>query len=220
MQCQAKSKQSGNQCKLKAVDGFKVCRFHGGLTPVGVASPHYKHGRYSKHLPQHLLEKYQQALDDKDLLNLRDEIALTDAKLAEQLGQLETQGGTQDWKQVQNLWNVLLEANRAGDQDDIRMALRNMDSAINTGVENIALWNSIERTIENRRRLVQTEAKRLTDMGQVIVAERAMTLVFALIDIIQRRLVPYRDNQKPVDNSLLSGISSDIRALTVMNKGE
>ena len=32
VRCKAKSKQTGERCKQKAVDGKRVCRFHGGLS--------------------------------------------------------------------------------------------------------------------------------------------------------------------------------------------
>ena len=31
VQCKAKSKRSGEQCKNYAIRGMKVCRFHGGI---------------------------------------------------------------------------------------------------------------------------------------------------------------------------------------------
>lgn len=89
MQCQAKSKQSGAQCKKFAVPGKRVCGIHGGKTPGGLASPHFKTGRHSKYLPKNLLGKYKEAINDPDLLQLRDEIALMDTRLGEVLTQIE-----------------------------------------------------------------------------------------------------------------------------------
>ena len=50
LQCKAKSKQSGVQCKNPAVTswGMKVCKFHGARRPSsikrGAAHPGYRHG--------------------------------------------------------------------------------------------------------------------------------------------------------------------------------
>ena len=54
------------------------CRLHGGKSPAGLASPHYKDGRYSKALPARLAARYATAEADPRLLELRDEVALTD----------------------------------------------------------------------------------------------------------------------------------------------
>lgn len=41
MQCEAKSKRTGQRCRAQAITGKTVCRHHGGKTPI-------KHGLYSK----------------------------------------------------------------------------------------------------------------------------------------------------------------------------
>jgi len=43
-QCTAKSKRSGKRCKRWASPGRTKCRMHGGRTPRGKDSPHFKHG--------------------------------------------------------------------------------------------------------------------------------------------------------------------------------
>ena len=47
-QCTATSKRTGQRCCKSAMIDRTVCRIHGGKTPRGVASPHFRHGRYSK----------------------------------------------------------------------------------------------------------------------------------------------------------------------------
>ena len=56
--------------------------------PRGAASPHFKTGRYSRSLPGHLVDAYEQALHDPTLMSLRDELALTDTMLCETLSQI------------------------------------------------------------------------------------------------------------------------------------
>lgn len=61
------------------------CRMHGGTQPIGPASPNYKHGRYSKILPEALRAGYEAALADPKLLHLDEEIALIDARIGQRL---------------------------------------------------------------------------------------------------------------------------------------
>jgi len=93
-QCTATSKRSGERCRKPAMRGRTVCLAHGGRTPRGEASPHFKTGRYSRSLPGHLAATYEQALADPRLLSLRDDIALTDVMINEQLSQLSEDGPT------------------------------------------------------------------------------------------------------------------------------
>jgi hypothetical protein len=43
--CQAKSKQSGKQCKNFAVNGRRVCYIHGGATPIHNSGPKTTEGK-------------------------------------------------------------------------------------------------------------------------------------------------------------------------------
>lgn len=110
-QCTAKSKQSGQRCKRYAVPGKTVCVMHGGKSPGGLASPNLKTGRHSKYLPKNLLGKYKEALADNDLLQLRDEVALIDARLAEVLGKIEAGADSnQTWEDLQKEFGSLVNA--------------------------------------------------------------------------------------------------------------
>jgi hypothetical protein len=80
MQCKAQSKLSGERCKRWVTPGRDVCRFHGGKVPRGPALPQFRHGRYSRFLPSRLAATYQTAAKDPELLSLRHEFALVDAR--------------------------------------------------------------------------------------------------------------------------------------------
>lgn len=78
--CGAK-KRDGGQCHKAPVRGATRCRLHGGTQPVGVASPNWKHGRYSN--PRYRLdpstqlgEAYRRHLADPDYMALDQELAL------------------------------------------------------------------------------------------------------------------------------------------------
>jgi hypothetical protein len=47
--CGAK-KRDGTPCRRPPLHGRTRCRLHGGATPAGIASPHFKHGRRSKYV--------------------------------------------------------------------------------------------------------------------------------------------------------------------------
>lgn len=69
------------------------CKFHGGKTPVGKASPHWKNGRWSKYLPKVQGFKWREALADPELMKLRQHVALNDAMLTSLLAKLPKGGG-------------------------------------------------------------------------------------------------------------------------------
>jgi hypothetical protein len=91
--------------------GRRVCRFHGGLTPRGVASPHWRGQGYSKDLPTRLADRYRMAVEDPELLELRSSVALVDARIGEVLASLPEEPSEVDpdtWRELL----VLLEQRR------------------------------------------------------------------------------------------------------------
>jgi galactokinase len=164
-QCTAKSKQQKRRCKRHATPGMKVCRMHGGKTPVGAAAAAFKHGRYSKILPTVMAEHYQRAKDDQEWMSLREEIALVDARIAE----------------------VLAGAAAVKSQRPQ------------------PIWEAIGPLMEQRRRLIETESRRVKDLHDMISRERAYTLIAALADAVRRHVS---------DRNQLALINADFVRLT------
>ena len=79
--CGAKTRKGTPCLRAPMVNGR--CNLHGGKTPIGAALPQFKTGRYSKYLPARLAERYHEAERDPELLSLRSELALVQARLAE-----------------------------------------------------------------------------------------------------------------------------------------
>lgn len=85
--CGAKTR-SGQPCQKPPVKGAKRCRLHGGATPRGADSPHFKTGLYSRYAPAVVRDKLAHFLD-ADPFDLTNELALTRALLAEFLARYE-----------------------------------------------------------------------------------------------------------------------------------
>ena len=204
-QCTAKSKQSGERCKRHASPGFTVCAIHGGKTPVGIAAPSFKHGRYSKHLPARLSERYEQAIHDPDLLVLRDEIAVVDTRIAELLGKVDTEGGSGFVTKARTILDQFIEAQVRSDIDGMKLYLTKLDAHIRAGSAEWAMWGEVTDLFDTRRKLVESERKRLVDAQLMIDARQAMTLLAAITAII-------RENVK--DPDALRAISSGLLRLT------
>lgn len=137
------------------------CRIHGGKSPSGIAHPNFKTGRYSKDIPTRLSKGYQEALSDPDLLQLNDEIRLTDSLMSELLERFEP-----------------TNPKHRGDLAEL---------------------------IEQRRKLVESEGKRLTAMQQMITIERALALIGRITEAVLRHVD---------DPAARQAIARDIRAIT------
>ena len=200
--CGAKTRK-GTPCQRSPMSNGR-CYLHGGASLSGIASPRFKHGRYSKYLPPHLKARYQEALDDGELLALRDEIAVVNARISEIMDQLSRSEGGQLWLALQQNWAEFSTARSAGDNTGAASALIEIGQAIQRGATQQAIWAELLGVFEQRRRLVESERKRLVEMQQTITVERAMLLVGALQQIVRSHVS---------DRDTLAGIANDIRRL-------
>ncbi len=213
-ECTAKSKRTGKLCGAQPMKGKTVCYHHGGKSLAGKDSPSYKTGRFSKYLPDRLAEKYEEALSDPELISLSNELALVDSQLTTQLELWHESGMARDgWTRARNLFNAFRRHTNAGDQlralDDLE-ALRVL---LDEGNENVLAWKFIGELIESRRRLVETERKRLSDEDHAVSIDKLMLFMGALLDIIRRRVG---------DEGIQREIAQDVRALMAgtSKKGE
>jgi hypothetical protein len=103
--CGARTR-NGTPCRRPPLAGRTRCRLHGGASPAGISSPHFKNGRRSRYLrdlPGMVQGGYQATLDDGDLTSLRDELALLIARVRQLLPRLEGADGPTEqaiWAEV------------------------------------------------------------------------------------------------------------------------
>ena len=201
-ECGAKTR-GGGTCKQAALPNGR-CHYHGGKSPAGIASGTYKTGRYSRYLPARLAGRYAEAQADGALLELRDDIALTDARLADLLGRVDSGESGALWQRLMEARLELLAYRRAGDTAKTAATLNLILELIGQGQSDYRAWGEIAAVLEQRRRLVESERKRLIELQQTITVERAMLLIGAIGGIIKAHIH---------DRDILAKISTDISAL-------
>lgn len=205
-QCSARSKRTGEQCKAPAMQGKSVCHIHGGKSPGGIASPSLVTGRYSKYLPLRLHERYAEALADGHLIALREEISLLDSRLADVLSRVDTGESGEMWKTVQGL---MRDVDKAKDEDR-QDALADLRFAITAGCQDWAAWEEVRSLIEQRRKLAETERKRLVDEQQMIQVDQAVLLIGRVAAIIRQHVT---------DPLTLATIADELRKLVNRQSG-
>lgn len=208
-ECGAK-KRDGNPCRKAGMANGR-CRLHGGASLAGIASPTFVSGRYSKYLPPRMMERYVEARDDAELIDLREEVALTDTRLADLLKQVDTGESGALWAKLQGAFAQYVKLK---DDPSKRLeafaAFSLCESLIEQGLSDRFAWAEIGGLIEQRRKLVESETKRLKDLQQNITAERAMLLIRAVADVVKKHVT---------DPKQLAAISADLVQLTGANAG-
>lgn len=195
MQCKAKAKSTGKQCRRNAVTGMRVCYVHGGATPKGIMSPNWKTGRYSKYLPTGLMEKYQEALTDRELLNLSDEIALLRTRQFQLIGRINTNEAKKHWNKIDTNLKMLIEGLQERDNEKSKSAVLDLQESVKAAKTDYAVWGEIMDMAERIRKLSETEGKRRKDMQLMIQAEDATNFVVT-IAMLAKEYVPEKDLKK------------------------
>lgn len=191
-QCKAKSKRTGERCRAFCVLGRDVCKTHGGLTPRGMASPHYKTGRYSRSLPVALAAAYEEALAQQNITHLGDELALIETRTRGVLEQLQTaEPLPQVWLSLKGAMAEFRAAEAAADPEGAHAALNAMADLIQKGSEQADIWDEALNLVERRRRVVDTETKREAQAHAMITAEQMLTLVGLLISVVRDAVQTY-----------------------------
>lgn len=205
-QCTAISKRSGKQCEGPAVIGSRNqrCRMHGGVSLPGLANPSFKTGRYSRLLPQRIQELYEEALSNPDLLEMSDHIALLEARVGEILEQMKGEEIVPRWSALKEVVDEFITAALSEDVEKRNEALGKLNDIMSAGDAFDRSWGQIEGTIEQLRKVADTEIKRKKDLHQMVPVERVQVLMTA-VSVAIKRHVP--------DPELLGKIYRELEAL-------
>jgi hypothetical protein len=201
MRCNATSKRTGKPCGAPAVTGRNVCRTHGGRTPAGTASGRFTSGKYSRYMPSQLLDRYEEAIHDSALLELRDDIALVDVRIADLLTCLDTGESGARWKEAKH---ALAAYKRAHGTTGEAAALDALHHAITDSSDDYDTWADVSDWLEQRRKLCESERKRLVEMQQYVSVEQAMVLIAQVSASVRQHVT---------DPATLRAISADMARL-------
>jgi ribosomal protein S15P/S13E len=204
MKCTGHSKQTQKPCGNHATRGREVCHMHGGKSRLGPASGLYKHGRYSRFIPSRLLARYREAEKDAELTSLRSELALVDARLADVLSRVDTGESSARWWALMKAHRAFKRAKRLEDVGRMQEALTTLESHIDAGTQDYEAWHDVQELIEQRRKLCDSETRRLVTLQQTISAEQAMLMIGVIVDIIARHIT---------DRQVLAQITTDLQRL-------
>jgi len=110
-----------------------------------------------------------------------------------------------------SLWRALRKAQRAvkisreaGNVDKMREALAELELRIEAGVPDYEAWQELQALVEQRRKLADSESRRLGTLHQMISAERAMVLMGTVVEAIRRHVK---------DPKVLNNIAIDLQKL-------
>lgn len=200
--CGAKTRE-GTKCQRAPMKNGR-CYMHGGKSLEGPALPQYKTGRHSHVLPKDLRERYEAGLTAEQLLNLAHEISLIDQMIYDAMARSNMGASEENWLRLIALQEEIDEhmANRAIPE---AMACRDqMRSIIREEKTALAMRFRVDNLVDKRRKLVDSETRRLTNMREIMTADQALVLIDQVLSLVTEHVT---------DRAALSAIATGIRAL-------
>jgi hypothetical protein len=152
-------------------------------------------------MPTRLRARYEQAYNDPDLLVLRSDIAIIDARLSEVLERVDSGESGALWRELTETWQKVSDARAAGDTVSLAALLGTVNELIQRGSSDVAAWDDVRALIKDRIRAVESERKRYVEMGQLLTAEAATVLMARLAEIVAK-YVPDRSTLAAICNEL------------------
>lgn len=210
-QCTAKAKSTGERCTQPAMEGMNVCYWHGGMTPKGIASPHYKHGNRSKYMPERLAARYEEAIADPDLGSLKRNIALNEAIVREKLELLNVGGDSGEaWEIIAKALKDLSTHFNNEDYGKVLLTIEIMKEVVTEQQRYHMAIVEIQETLAEQRKDLKVKSDIEHKEMNAVSISNLMVFIGALISLINK-VVPERDRRAEISEGIRKLISLDTR---------
>lgn len=165
-----------------------MCRMHNGQALAGTSSPGFKTGRYSRYLPSQMATLFEQALANPDLLEMSEHIALLEARIQSILQASATGDPTPRWSDMAEIFADLETAILAGEQNLVIEQLERIHHLLDAGMRWDTTWEQVLPTMEQLRKVADTEVKRKKELHQMVPIERIIILMAAVGSAVKRNV--------------------------------
>jgi len=196
--CGAKARASRSGapvCQNVALGPAGRCRMHGGFPNVAKTMT----GKYGRHLPKVLRKAYAGALADPAVLSLKDDVALSTARIEGALAGLEL-GPTLEGLAEQ--WAAFQAAAASRDPIKVQAAGQAMSDAIARAGEARAKFREVERLQLHKARLAREEFRRQIAAATMIEAAAAWALVSTILELVKAH-VPDPNARRAIADGLV-----------------
>lgn len=139
-----------------------------------------KTGRKAKFLPNRLLAHYEDAMEDPDLIGLREETAIVDSLMADALASI-------DFHNCQAAWDNLTKIVRRYERDLAANPVIVLRAVLDEIEKGASEWDKVEKVlglIQHKRTLVDSEVKRLEKISTSMTVKDSLVFVGLIYDLI------------------------------------
>lgn len=154
-----------------------------------------------------LLQKYEEAANDPELVAQRNALLIVHKRIQDLLERVDTKESAERWKKVIEGWADYKDKRGTAFE---RNAYQLLDELLMGAYHDYESWRQIFEALELNRKISESERKRLQEMQQIITAEDAAKLISSLQLAIIRIFNDQPDKLKLVEHEFIriSGIGA------------
>ena len=187
------------------------CHLHGGKSLKGPASGTYQGKGFSKYFPSKKLGTiFARSFEDPELTRLRKDLAIVETRLVELIQSLNSQQNGTLWKQLRSKHRELKRSKPTSTK--AANLFKEITELVERGSNDSLIWNEIAKQIELRRRLLDSETKRVLAAHQVMTAEEVKMLIDAVATLIRENVKDRQALQK-ISEGLVGFIDVEAKIL-------
>jgi hypothetical protein len=174
------------------------CRLHGGKSPRGLASPNLRTGRYSKDLPLRIAARYEAALSDPELLSVRDDVALLQGAISEQMAEMAAAEAGPDLDAILGAIEKISGGWKDWEWSRMEQELEGLRQLVVGRREQRTALREVRELIKEKAQLVHQENRLMADRQQLITVEQYLVGMKALGAAV-RRMVDDPETLRAID---------------------
>lgn len=200
--CNGRNKPHTKYCRKPAGWGTDHvgegrCTLHGGSSLKGKDHPNYIDGRHSKYtkLPGYLSDTFKKVLEDRELIDYHEDVALITAIINNELGKLESRAESDYWFKIldDNYKKlVFVSSNENVDTGVLQNAVENMGEAIYNLQSEREAEKEIIEMISQKTRVSDSATRRDIALGGMVKMERVVYFAEQILDIIKEHVTDTR----------------------------
>lgn len=157
-----------------------------------------------------MMERYEAALDDPNLLSTRSDMAVLVARQEDLLKRVDSGEAGALWQQARDEWKAFTDALAVEDHAASRAAMASLTDVLARGVADYAAWHELTRVTEQIRKLRETERKLIEAHEATMTAEQLGLLITALTHSVRSHVK---------DPKVLDAIGRDLERLIAQPRG-
>jgi hypothetical protein len=200
-------RKDGTRCAKWAMRTSEIqrCHRHGAKAAKGQQHGKFKHGEYSKYMPQRLKERYKEMVEDDKILESLEEVAVCKSRAQDLLERAEEGESGARWKDLKKKFNALKRAQVKKDWPEVNALISDIDQLIEQSTEDYKAWDEAGNWISKAIRIKESERKRLLEEQKMVTVDEVMMLISAVTDSVRKHVE---------DRKVLGAIQGDLARLT------